>query len=228
LTEGYNQALYALHYRKGFLIREDSTGEINHIAALIVRFESDTLLVRVDVEKASFSEDEVLEFAIPGETALFLIAGTVKDVRFVRWGMLLLSLEVNEVREVQRRLTKRYETILSAQYYTKYVDDTSTKNYGEGKVFDISLGGMKLETADKLPHLTPMLFFVWSPVGSMQMEGKIITERKNLFGRRVYGVEFSGCDSITSYRLNKHIHNMSQINRSSGTEERSGKKRHRF
>lgn len=206
--------LERIQYQKGAIlpaVAEEEEIDAPEVAARVMRLDRGRLLVRVD-EKADFvalSAPVALE--VPTAEALYRLTGLVEKLSAASDGMPILMLRVDEIEMIQRRKQARYEVSYPCRFalVEKYDDPTDIllNPLGSGRVTDISLGGIALETESSLPVGALIKVALRLPDGRTDLVGRLLKEK--VIGEngelRTYGIKIDAMDLLSSKRLSRLV-----------------------
>lgn len=207
-------------YRKGHLLAlpSEETGSVERFSVVAIRNEGDQLLLRSEAGSPRLREGMDVIVEVWGTDALYCVEGVIDQIIPKAQDVYIVVVNMDTVEEVQRRATPRYDTHMPTTFAPLSLEaaqeGNSLRRHAVGHATNIGLGGMQLETEYSLPVGTPFHFNVVTPVGTLHVEGRIVSRRKLRIGGYAYGVEYTRYDSLTSARLNRLVRRIEESNTS--------------
>lgn len=207
----------ALSYRPCQLLAVPSAeeGDVRRFRVSTIRCEGKRLLICSETGPPLLREGMPVVAEVWGEDALYCVNGSIAQVLAKQESLYIFTVEIGRIETVQRRAAPRYATYMPT---TVVPTDRSAAGqevnplalYAVGHATNIALGGMLLETASALCVGGTYFFNVLSPVGALQLEGRVVSERPLPAAGFAYGVQFVRYDNLTWARLNRLVRRIEQ------------------
>ena len=216
-------------YKRGVLLAADFDGEEPPEAACqVVRFERGFLLVRIDDDDVEFVQPGgAVQLEVPSDdAALYRLDGRVEQVASASDRAPIAFIAVDDIERIQRRKQDRFEVNIPCRFALVGGDEKPTgvltKPMGAGKVTDISLGGVELETDMELPTGVMIKIEMRPPSGRLDFAGFLVKAIGGVAGARKYGVKIDAMDTVTLQRLNRLVLRLERQERRQREQAASG------
>lgn len=202
--------------------REETMIPADALPVYVVRFEpaKDALLVRNESDPFHLEENAPVELFVPGPLALTRIDAQVLQAELVRDRVQIFALQVFDARLIRSRKERRFEERLPVRFISLpgHRSVLATGVVAEGRVVNLSLGGMQLLTEEELPVGFEGEFDVRTYAGALLLVGRVVRRAETSNGY-AYGIKFLEYDGLTERLLRQHLHAQERRQRAFANEE---------
>ena len=203
----------AIEYKPGALLPVVGDGEEPpRIPVRVVRLDHGRLLVRLEEAAEVLRPATEAELEVPTTRALVRLFASVEQVVRVKDGLQMASLFVEDVEAVQRRKQDRFTVNFQCLFVPisehagrRRLAHITPRTRGQGRVSNLSTGGIQFETEYELPAGMLAHFVIRMPAGQLEFIGRIVQSVKDPLGSNSYGVKFARMDNVTTQQINRIV-----------------------
>lgn len=204
------QILSLIEYKPCILVPViESEEEPPEFPSQVMKFDRGRLLVKVEAPGDVIAGRVEVDLEVPTKKALFRIFASVEKTVPTSEGGCIAYLIIDDIEPIQRRKQDRFPVNLPCRFLPvaegEKLADLVGREYAFGRVVNVSLGGLQLETEYDLPVGLALYLEMRLANGHLEFQGKIVTKAREVSDYNFYGIKFTSVDAVTQQRLSRLI-----------------------